>query len=106
MSFLLITHDLAVAFSVCDQVLVLYAGSTLEYGPSQTSSNDRPPVHGKLRRPARRRTTSSRGWQRYPGTCQQRTRSRISAPFVDAMRVGAAGLPFDVPIAQARVGGS
>jgi peptide/nickel transport system ATP-binding protein len=34
MSLLLITHDLAVAFSVCDQVLVLYAGSTLEYGPS------------------------------------------------------------------------
>jgi oligopeptide/dipeptide ABC transporter ATP-binding protein len=34
MSLLLITHDLAVAFSVCDQVLVLYAGSMLEYGPS------------------------------------------------------------------------
>jgi peptide/nickel transport system ATP-binding protein len=34
MSLLLITHDLAVAFNVCDQVLVLYAGSTLEYGPS------------------------------------------------------------------------
>ena len=34
MSLLLITHDLAVAFSVCDRVLVLYAGSMLEYGPS------------------------------------------------------------------------
>jgi len=39
MSLLLITHDLGVAFSVCDRVLVLYAGSMLEYGPSAVLAN-------------------------------------------------------------------
>jgi oligopeptide/dipeptide ABC transporter ATP-binding protein len=34
MGLLLITHDLAVAFNVCDRVLVLYAGSTMEQGPA------------------------------------------------------------------------
>ena len=34
MGLLLITHDLAVAFNACDRVLVLYAGSVMEYGPS------------------------------------------------------------------------
>jgi len=43
MSLLLITHDLAVAFSVCDQVLVLYAGSTLEHGPSAVLADE--PAH-------------------------------------------------------------
>ncbi len=32
MSFVLITHDLRVAFSLCDRVLVLYAGRLLETG--------------------------------------------------------------------------
>jgi peptide/nickel transport system ATP-binding protein len=34
MGLLLITHDLAIAFDVSDRVLVLYAGSVMEYGPS------------------------------------------------------------------------
>ena len=32
MSMIFITHDLRVAFSVCDRVYVLYAGSVLEAG--------------------------------------------------------------------------
>ncbi|ROO88979.1 peptide/nickel transport system ATP-binding protein [Actinocorallia herbida] len=34
MAFVLITHDLRVAFSMCDDVLVLYAGRTVETGPA------------------------------------------------------------------------
>ena len=34
MTIILITHDLGLAFSVCDRVCVLYAGSLLEVGPS------------------------------------------------------------------------
>ncbi|WP_232838717.1 dipeptide ABC transporter ATP-binding protein [Streptomyces geranii] len=34
MALLLITHDLRVAFSVCDRVLVMYAGSVLEDAPA------------------------------------------------------------------------
>jgi len=50
MSLVLITHDLAVAFSVCDQVLVLYAGSTLEYGPSAVlAEHPAHPYTAKLR---------------------------------------------------------
>jgi peptide/nickel transport system ATP-binding protein len=34
MSLILITHDLRVAFSICNRVYVLYAGSMLESGPA------------------------------------------------------------------------
>jgi len=34
MSLILITHDLRVAFSVCDQIQVMYAGSVLEGAPA------------------------------------------------------------------------
>jgi peptide/nickel transport system ATP-binding protein len=34
MALILITHDLRVAFSVCDRVLVMYAGSVLEDAPA------------------------------------------------------------------------
>jgi len=34
MGLILVTHDLRVAFSVCDRIYVLYAGSILEVGPS------------------------------------------------------------------------
>ncbi|MEO3785766.1 ABC transporter ATP-binding protein [Actinocorallia sp. B10E7] len=35
MAFVLITHDLRVAFSMCDDVLVLYAGRIMETGPGR-----------------------------------------------------------------------
>ncbi|MER5634873.1 ABC transporter ATP-binding protein [Streptomyces nitrosporeus] len=34
MGLLLITHDLSVAFSACDRIYVLYAGTVLEQGPA------------------------------------------------------------------------
>ena len=34
MGLLLITHDLRVAFSVCDRVMVMYAGSIVEHAPA------------------------------------------------------------------------
>lgn len=35
MALILITHDLRVAFSVCDRVLVMYAGSVVESSPAE-----------------------------------------------------------------------
>ncbi|MGW1714266.1 dipeptide ABC transporter ATP-binding protein [Streptomyces sp. NPDC002156] len=43
MALVLITHDLRVAFSVCDRVLVMYAGSVLEDAPA--AALDRAPQH-------------------------------------------------------------
>ena len=43
MSLVLITHDLRVAFSVCDRIYVLYAGSLLEVGPARAV--ERQPLH-------------------------------------------------------------
>jgi peptide/nickel transport system ATP-binding protein len=51
MGLVLITHDLRVAFSVCDRVYVLYAGSLLEVGSAaEISYGPRHPyTHGLLR---------------------------------------------------------
>ena len=43
MSLILITHDLRVAFAVCDRVYVLYAGSLIEMGSS--AELDAEPLH-------------------------------------------------------------
>lgn len=43
MGLVLITHDLRVAFSVCDRIYVLYAGSLLEVGNAQDV--ERQPLH-------------------------------------------------------------
>ena len=43
MSLVLITHDLRVAFSVCDRVYVMYAGGVLEVG--KASDLQRQPMH-------------------------------------------------------------
>ncbi|MEU6785346.1 ABC transporter ATP-binding protein [Nonomuraea angiospora] len=43
MALILITHDLRVAFSVCDRILVMYAGSVLENAPA--SELARTPEH-------------------------------------------------------------
>ncbi|HEX6931804.1 MAG TPA: ABC transporter ATP-binding protein [Streptosporangiaceae bacterium] len=43
MSLILITHDLRVAFAVCDRVYVLYAGSLIEVGSS--AEVDAEPLH-------------------------------------------------------------
>jgi peptide/nickel transport system ATP-binding protein len=43
MGLILITHDLRVAFTTCDRVYVLYAGSVLELGDAETL--EREPLH-------------------------------------------------------------
>ncbi|QNK83452.1 ABC transporter ATP-binding protein [Nakamurella sp. PAMC28650] len=43
MGLVLITHDLRVAFSVCDRIYVLYAGSLMEVGKAQDL--ERQPLH-------------------------------------------------------------
>ncbi|BBC30993.1 hypothetical protein SGFS_022870 [Streptomyces graminofaciens] len=35
MALILITHDLRVAFSVCDRIMVMYAGTVLEHAPAE-----------------------------------------------------------------------
>lgn len=51
MGLILITHDLRVAFSVCDRVYVFYAGSLLEVGSATEISHAprHPYTHGLLR---------------------------------------------------------
>jgi peptide/nickel transport system ATP-binding protein len=78
MSLLLITHDLAVAFRVCDRVLVLYAGSTMEHGPSAVLAEQ--PAH--------------------PYTAKLRMASPPAHHFVE--RLGA--IPGTVPASDAVVG--
>ena len=43
MALVLITHDLRIAFSACDRVYVLYAGSLVEVGPADAL--EREPLH-------------------------------------------------------------
>jgi peptide/nickel transport system ATP-binding protein len=43
MGLILITHDLRVAFALCDRVLVLYAGSVLEVGTADAMESE--PMH-------------------------------------------------------------
>ncbi len=43
MSLILITHNLRLAFSTCDRIYVLYAGSLLEVGPARSVEED--PFH-------------------------------------------------------------
>lgn len=40
MALVLITHDLRVAFSMCDRVMVMYAGTVLENAPAKSLSTD------------------------------------------------------------------
>ncbi len=40
MALILITHDLRVAFAMCDRICVLYAGAQLELGPSARIEDD------------------------------------------------------------------
>ncbi len=40
MALVFITHDLGVAFSTCDRITVMYAGSILESGPAETIAHD------------------------------------------------------------------
>ena len=42
MSLILITHDLRLAFSTCDRIYVLYAGSLLEVGDARARSRSDP----------------------------------------------------------------
>jgi len=50
MSLILITHDLRVAFAMCDRIFVLYAGALLEVGPASEFANEplHPYSHGLL----------------------------------------------------------
>ncbi|HTJ67621.1 MAG TPA: ABC transporter ATP-binding protein [Actinospica sp.] len=51
MALILVTHDLRVAFDVCDRVLVMYAGSVLEDAPAAAlaTSPRHPYSHGLMR---------------------------------------------------------
>jgi peptide/nickel transport system ATP-binding protein len=50
MGLILITHDLRVAFAMCDRIYVLYAGTLVEVGPSSELSEEplHPYTHGLL----------------------------------------------------------
>ncbi len=63
LGFLWITHDLAVAAAVCDQLLVLYGGSPMEAGPvTQVLASPRHPYTARLVGAARREPSSEAGF--------------------------------------------
>jgi oligopeptide/dipeptide ABC transporter ATP-binding protein len=43
MSLILVSHDIAVVEEVCDDILVMYAGATVEWGPHAATSDS--PLH-------------------------------------------------------------
>ena len=63
MSLILITHDLRLAFSTCDRVYVLYAGSLMEVGGAQRrrATIRSIPTRSAFSSPSRRRRSGCRG---------------------------------------------
>ncbi len=68
LGFLWITHDLALAALVCDRLLVLYGGSSMEAGPTRTLlSTPRHPYTARLMEAARRQPSTESGYLCAPG---------------------------------------
>ena len=68
LGFLWITHDLALAALVCDRLLVLYGGSSVEAGPTGALlSTPRHPYTARLLGAARRQPSTESGYLCAPG---------------------------------------
>ena len=109
MGVILITHDLRVAFSVCDRIYVLYAGALLEVGDARATgaaSRCIPYTHGLLTRepprrpPARATRWRSRATVPAAGRGARRVRVRDALPL--GRRPSAA--PAAPPLARGRAG--
>jgi oligopeptide/dipeptide ABC transporter ATP-binding protein len=79
LGFLWITHDLAVVSVVCDRLLVLYGGESMEAGPTRNLlSNPRHPYTARLVKAARRQPSTESGFlpapQNLPDGCPFRPR--------------------------------
>ena len=81
MSLILITHDLRLAFSTCERIYVLYAGSLLEVGDA--AAVERQPFHpytlGTSARRNRRPIFACRGSSRSGAPCRAPTMSSTAA---------------------------
>ena len=67
LGFLWITHDLALASAVCDRLLVLYGGSSMEAGATRALlSAPRHPYTGRLVEAARRQPSGDSGFLSAP----------------------------------------
>jgi peptide/nickel transport system ATP-binding protein len=86
-SYLFIGHNLAVVRHVCDQVVVLYRGRTMETGPAATVTT----------RPAHPYTQALVASSPVADVEQQRTRRELRQRAVAAG--GAADIPADAPLA-------
>ena len=94
MGLILITHDLRVAFSMCDRITVLYAGSVLEVAPAQaTRARAAPPLHAgppALGAAGRSPALLARGDSRL-GRRPRRGRRRVRV--LASLRLGGAAVP-------------
>ncbi len=77
MGLILITHDLRVAFAMCDRIYVLYAGSLLEVGAGRRArARAAAPLHARACcSPSRRPTAGVASWSRSRARCPRPTRS-------------------------------
>src|SRR5664279_4437089 len=107
LGFLWITHDLGVAAEVCDLLLVLYGGASMETGPTEALlASPRHPYTARLLAAARRRPSDEAGFlpapQARPTGCPFRPRcSRIQtscAAWAAWQGTPAAGLRCESPL--------
>ena len=95
MGLILITHDLRVAFSVCDRIYVLYAGSLLEVGAARATggaSRCHPYTLGLLLS----EPPPTGGWRELvaiPGSVPDRGRGRRRVRVRAALPLGGGGVP-------------
>lgn len=80
LGLILITHDLRVAFSVCDRVYVMYAGEIIETGrPDDLVAAPRHPYTANLIQADPRSTAAWRAWRTSRAPSLRRARGRRAA---------------------------
>ena len=88
MALILVSHDLAVIEEVCDNVMVMYAGASVEAGPVAALSKAprHPYTQGRCASHASTGRCRGRTWRRSPVMRRRLARGRRDAAFGRAVR--------------------
>ena len=94
MALVLVSHDLAVIEDVCDEVMVMYAGASVESGPVAALSNDpSPSLHAGAARLARRPRRAGPGPGGDPRRCRLGWLVAAGMPLLAALLARRRGMP-------------